>query len=94
MLNFEYAEQIARDWNTKSDSFAGFVTRFEVEDAYAAKFPAQVVGGRTHEELWVPAEELTEFNARIQGRIEVLAAYYGDRFNGELDPRTNLPFGL
>jgi hypothetical protein len=31
-----------------------------------------------HEELWVPAEELAEFNRRIVGRIEVVAAYFGE----------------
>ncbi len=94
VLNFEYAEQIARDWNTTSDPFAGFVTRFEVEDGYAARFPLQVVGGRTHEELWVPAEELPEFNAHIAGPIEVVASYYGERFSGAIDERTKLPAGL
>lgn len=45
VLNFGYAEQIARDWNTKSNSFAGFVTRFEIEDEYVSRFPVQVVAG-------------------------------------------------
>jgi hypothetical protein len=30
VLNEEYATQIARDWNTKSGSRRGFVTRFQV----------------------------------------------------------------
>lgn len=94
VLNFGYAEQIARDWNTKSNSFAGFVTRFEIADDYASRFPVQVVGGREHEELWVPAEELAAFNDQIQGRIEVLASYYGEQFQGEVDPETKLPRGL
>ena len=93
VLNFEYAEQIARDWNTKADSFAGFVTRFDVDDAYVAKFDIKVGGGRTHEELWVPAGELAKFNSHIAA-IEVVASYYGDRFVGELDPTTNLPVGM
>jgi hypothetical protein len=38
VLNFEYAAQIARDWNTKSGDLAGFVTRFEVDDEYIAQF--------------------------------------------------------
>jgi hypothetical protein len=80
VLNEEYARQIARDWNTKQHMRAGFVTRFEVDDAYAAKFEPHVVGGRVHEELWVPAEELAAFNAHIVGRIEVVAAYFGDRW--------------
>ncbi len=94
VLNFGYAEQIARDWNTKSNSFAGFVTRFEVADAYVERFPVQVVGGQTHQELWVPAGELPEFNEQILGEIEVLAAYYGKQFHGEIDPLTNLPVDL
>lgn len=83
VLNFEYAEQIARDWNTKSPPFAGFVTRFEVEQAYAEKFEIQTVGNRTHQELWVPAEELEEFNRHLIGPIQVVASYYGEQFTGE-----------
>ena len=94
VLNFGYAEQIARDWNTKASSFAGFVTRFGVEDEYAGRFPVQVVGGREHEELWVPAEELAEFNGHIVGQIEVVSSYYGEQFRGEVDPQTRLPVGL
>jgi hypothetical protein len=29
------------------------------------------VGGREHTELWIPAEELEEFNQHIVGKIEV-----------------------
>lgn len=65
-----YAIQIARDWNVPA-SGAGFVTRFEVDSAYLERFPVQTVGGRQHTELWVPAEELEEFNRHIVGMIEV-----------------------
>lgn len=78
VLNEEYARQIARDWNTKQHSRVGFVTRFEVDDAYVAKFEPHIVGGRIHEELWVPADELVEFNRHVVGRIEVVAAYFGE----------------
>jgi hypothetical protein len=91
VLNFEYAEQIARDWNTKSNSFAGFVTKFEVEDDYGHNFDVHVVGSRIHQELWVPAEELAEFNRHILGKITVVAAYYGENFKGDIDPKNNLP---
>lgn len=80
VTNEEYARQIARDWNTKSGTFAGFVTQFDVEDAYIARFDKQVFGAREHEELWIPAEELFEMNARIEGRIVVLAAFYGEGY--------------
>ncbi len=77
MLNFAYAEQIARDWNsTRADTdYRGFVTAFEFDDAYAARFERRVVGGAYHVELWVPAEDLAEFNNHIIGQIEVVARY-------------------
>lgn len=36
---------------------------------------ALVAGGGEHKELWVPAEELAEFNRHIVGEIEVVAEY-------------------
>ncbi|MGI8860611.1 MAG: hypothetical protein ACR2HO_10750 [Rubrobacteraceae bacterium] len=93
VLNFGYAEQIARDWNTRSRSFAGYVTRFEIEGEYAANFERRVVGGREHEELWVPAEQLDEFNQHILGRIERVGAYFGSRFVGFV-PRQGRLAGL
>jgi hypothetical protein len=74
VTNEEYAIQIARDWNVKS-SGSGFVTRFEVDAEYASRFPKRVVGSRVHEELWVPAEELAEFNSKIVGKIEVTRSF-------------------
>jgi hypothetical protein len=91
VLNFEYAEQIARDWNTKSSAFAGFVTKFEVEPGYARQFEIHIVGNNVHQELWIPAEELDEFNQHLVGQIEVAAAYYGKQFIGTINPQTNLP---
>lgn len=94
VLNFEYAEQIARDWNTKSNSFAGFVTKFEVEDNYVKKFDIQTVGSRIHQELWIPAEDMLEFNRHIIGKITIETAYYGENFKGEIDLKTNLPTNI
>ena len=74
VLNQEYAAQIARDWNVK-ESGAGFVTRFDVDAEYLEKFPRQVVGGSLHEELWIPAHELEEFNSKIVGLIEVVESF-------------------
>ena len=94
VMNFEYAEQIARDWNTKRNSFAGFVTKFGVDADYLQQFPVQIVGGQQHTELWVPAEKLEEFNRHIAGKIKIVAAYYGEQFAEEIDLETNLPKGL
>ena len=70
VMNEEYAIQIARDWNVPA-SGSGFVTKFNVKTAYVSKFDIQNVGGEVHNELWVPAEELEEFNSNIVGKIEV-----------------------
>jgi len=91
VLNLDYARQIARDWNTKSHSFVGFVTRFEVDDLFVSRYPVQTVGARVHEELWVPAEELEEFNRHIVGTIKVVESYAGPGYAGRLDSATNLP---
>jgi len=74
VLNEEYAALIARDWNTR-DGGRGFVLKFEVESRYLDQFPVQTVGAKMHQELWVPAEELGEFNRHIRGVIEVVAEY-------------------
>lgn len=84
VMNFEYAEQIARDWNATSGNFAGFVTRFEVDDAFISRYDEQVVGSASvHRELWVPAEELDEFNRHIRPPIEIVACYYGTQYRGD-----------
>ena len=74
VLNVEYAIQIARDWNVK-DSGAGFVTRFDVDAEFLRRYPVHTVGSSVHRELWVPAEELAEFNRHIVGPIEVIAEF-------------------
>ncbi len=77
VLNFGYAEQIARDWNsTSADSdHIGFVTEFEVDDTYIGRFEVKVVGTGTHQELWVPAGQLEAFNRHILGPIRLVATY-------------------
>lgn len=74
VLNEEYARQIAERWNV-NESGGGFVTRFEVDSEFVSKYPVQTVGSRIHQELWVPADELDEFNRHIVGLIEVVAEY-------------------
>jgi hypothetical protein len=78
VLDEAYAVQIARDWNTKdaASGYAGFVTRFRVRADFVARYPVQTAGARAHRELWVPAEELDEFNRHIVGRIEAIAEFH------------------
>lgn len=74
VLNEAYATEIARKWNVK-ESGAGYVTAFEVEAEYVAQFAVRRVGGPEHEELWIPAEGLDEFNAHIVGTIRVVREF-------------------
>ena len=77
VLNEEYATQIARDWNTKSGSRRGFVTRFQVRTEFLRRYEIKTVGSSIHQEYWIPAEDLPEFNRNIVGAIEVIAEYQG-----------------
>lgn len=70
----DYAIRIARDWNVPA-SGSGFVTRFEVRKDFLDQYDVQLAGGREHEEYWIPAEELDEFNAAIVGKIEVVRRF-------------------
>src|SRR5258708_4404619 len=72
VLNEEYARQIAREWNV-SASGAGYVTRFALRAEFAAKYPVQKVGSSIHQQMSIPADELTETNRNIVGLIEVIA---------------------
>jgi hypothetical protein len=74
VVNEAYAVQIAREWNAR-ESGAGYVTRFRVRKEFIAKYQVQTVGGSTHKELWIPADELAALNESIVGEIEVIAAF-------------------
>ena len=75
VLNERYAREICDKWNRRraDAQYTGYVTTFEIDDDYAARFPVQTVGACYHQELWVPAEELEEFNRYIIGKISVVS---------------------
>jgi hypothetical protein len=82
VLNQAYAEQIARDWNTK-DAFSGYcgvTTAFELKQSHFSEYDVQNVGGVMHNELWVPANRLGDFNKNIVGEIRVVSAFFGEGF--------------
>jgi hypothetical protein len=74
VLNEEYAAQIAREWNAR-DGKRGHVVRFAIDAGYIAAFEIHQVGGRIHQEYWIPAEQLDEFNQNIAGLIEVVSTF-------------------
>lgn len=73
VLNEKYAREIAQRWNRKSadSGYAGYVTTFEIDDAYISNFEIQTVGASYHQEFWIPAEDLEVFNRHIIGKIKV-----------------------
>ncbi|HMV09396.1 MAG TPA: hypothetical protein PK325_07220 [Cyclobacteriaceae bacterium] len=74
VTNLEYARQISTEWNVPAYGI-GYVTKFDVDADYLKKFKIENVGGPIHNELWVPAEELAEFNDNIVGLIEVVETH-------------------
>src|SRR5215208_3880866 len=82
VLDLEYARQTASGWNAKNGELAGYVTQFKVEDPYIGHFETHTVGKSQHQEFWIPAEELEEFNKHIAGHIKVVEAHFGDAFEG------------
>lgn len=76
VLNEQYATQIARDWNAKYNADKiGYVTKFAVRTDFLENYEVKVVGGATHEEYWIPAEDLEKFNRNIVGKIKVVAEF-------------------
>ncbi len=79
VLNEDYTAQIARDWNAKyNKNKVGYVTKFEVRKKFFDEYDVKIVGGKTHEEYWIPAEDLEEFNRNIVGKIKVISEFRGD----------------
>ncbi|HSE21664.1 MAG TPA: hypothetical protein VLB68_08385 [Pyrinomonadaceae bacterium] len=79
VLNEEYTVQIARDWNARHNADrVGYVTRFAVQNEYLKNYEVQTAGGSMHQEYWIPAEDLDEFNRNIVGPIEVVAEFKGE----------------
>jgi len=74
VTNEAYAIQIARDWNTRGGEI-GYVTRFQVSVEHLTRYERKTVGGRTHEEYWIPADELDAFNMAILNVIEVVHTF-------------------
>ena len=77
VITESYAHQIARDWNAKHNTpKVGYVTRFQVFAKYLQRYDVQTVGSSEHQEYWIPAEDLDQFNQHIVGLIEVTAKFH------------------
>jgi len=87
VLNQSYAAQIASQWNTRDEfsGYCGVVLEFFVEESFCCKYAVQNVGGAIHNELWVPAEELEDFNNHIVGSIDMVEAFFGEGYQPPVD---------
>ncbi len=74
VTNVEYARQITVEWNLPT-YYNGFVTAFDLSNQYLKQFKIEKVGLDMHTELWVPAEQLDEFNAELIDGISVIEGY-------------------
>jgi hypothetical protein len=85
VLNREYAEQIARDWNTRDErsGYVGYVTQFYVDADYLSQFEMKKVGSTQHLEYWIPASQLEEFNRHICGEILVIRKFGSESSSAE-----------
>ena len=85
VMNQAYAEQIAKQWNTEDEfsGYAGYVLAFDLPEEFIQKYPVQNVGGEIHNELWVPASQLGEFNDNIIGEIRLLSYFLGEKHTKE-----------
>lgn len=81
VTNQQYADQIAFEWNTVDEfsGFIGIVTAFEVNSDFLKKYEIQNVGDKNHNELWIPSEELNDFNANIVNGINIINVHFTDR---------------
>lgn len=77
VLTEEYAVQIARDWNTRdaASDYVGYVLCFKVRAEYLQDFAVQTVGSAAHQEYWIPADDLPQFNQNIVGLIEIFGEF-------------------
>lgn len=82
VLDEDYTSEIAEKWNTrdKAGNYLGFVTEFEVLEDEVNQYPAQNVGARNHNELWIPSEKLEAFSQAIVGNIKVIKVFVGNDF--------------
>jgi len=74
VMNEQYAEEITRKWNVPAYR-KGFIVKWEIDEVYISKFEVKNVGGHHHNELWVLAEDLDEFNKHIVGEIKLIAEF-------------------
>jgi len=84
MLSESHAHKIAQDYKSHDTNtgYAGFVIRFHVDATYLNQLETNTITDSGETFLQIPTEQLSELNRHIVGNIEMVAAYYGDHYEG------------
>lgn len=92
VLNQAYAEQIAIEWNIEDEfsGYCGIITSFEVNSEFLIHYSVQNVGAANHNELWIPAEKMFDFNQNIVGNIQIINAFFGKEFKNSTIQELNI----
>ena len=70
VLTLAYAMKIAQ-WNA-TEGGVGYVLQFKVRNKCLNSYQTQLAGGKEHQEYWIPADKLSEFNDAIVGKIKLI----------------------
>ena len=69
--NLEYAEEILTKWYIPS-GIDGYIICCEVNSEFLSKYNVENADGKIHNEYWIPADDVDEFNNNLIGYIQVL----------------------
>jgi len=73
----DYAIRIACNWNPKdpNSGLVGYVLRVRANSTFLDTYEVHTVGDSRHQEYWIPAADIEEFNSNIVGLIEIISEY-------------------
>lgn len=76
----DYAIKIAKDWNTKDkeNGSIGYVVRFKIKKSFLCTYKIKTVGGKDHQEYWIPSGHMDVLNDNIVDEIETIHVFRGD----------------
>ena len=71
LMKEAYAVGISKECITPAYGVS-YITRFQIDVDFVSKYKIRNIGPNRQQELWIPTEELVEFNQHIVGEIEVV----------------------
>jgi hypothetical protein len=71
LMKEAYAVQISKECTSPAYSVS-YITRFQIDTEFVSRYKIRNIGPNRQQELWIPPDELQEFNGHIVGAIEVV----------------------